>query len=148
MIRPVVVVVSGLLGDLLTAFKKKMMAAAARVAFLLAFVVQLGAPAAIDVVHLDAGSFEHDTQAATGATTGDWVVKFYTHGCAECDAMSNDWGEMALNVKVFTQRTCGAFLISRNRIVQLLQKSIVPTAHPSAIVSSSRYQTCLRSTQP
>lgn len=30
-----------------------------------------------EVVILDDSNFEHLTQAATGATTGDWFVKFY-----------------------------------------------------------------------
>ena len=29
-------------------------------------------------------SFEHLTQAATGATTGDWLVHFYKDECEEC----------------------------------------------------------------
>lgn len=38
-----------------------------------------------DVVReLTDGTFEHDTQAATGATTGDWVVEFYSETCAMC----------------------------------------------------------------
>ena len=35
-----------------------------------------GIPGA-EVVILTASNFEHDTQAASGATTGDWFVKFY-----------------------------------------------------------------------
>ena len=30
-----------------------------------------------DVVELDEGNFEHLTQISTGATTGDWFIKFY-----------------------------------------------------------------------
>lgn len=30
-----------------------------------------------EVIILDSGNFEHLTQAATGSTTGDWLVKFY-----------------------------------------------------------------------
>lgn len=33
--------------------------------------------AASDVVILTEESFERETQAATGATTGDWLVEFY-----------------------------------------------------------------------
>jgi len=32
---------------------------------------------ASEVVTLDDTNFEHLTQAASGATTGDWFVKFY-----------------------------------------------------------------------
>lgn len=34
---------------------------------------------------LDDNSFEHLTQAATGATTGNWLVVFYTNKCANAD---------------------------------------------------------------
>jgi len=30
-------------------------------------------------------NFEHDTQAASGATTGDWLVLFYTDSCEKCE---------------------------------------------------------------
>ena len=32
---------------------------------------------ATNVRELTDDNFEHDTQAATGATTGDWLVEFY-----------------------------------------------------------------------
>lgn len=32
---------------------------------------------ASEVVVLDSKNFEHLTQASTGATTGDWLIKFY-----------------------------------------------------------------------
>lgn len=34
---------------------------------------------------LDDTSFEHETQASTGGTTGSWLVSFEFTGCKECD---------------------------------------------------------------
>ncbi|XP_066989793.1 thioredoxin domain-containing protein [Macrobrachium rosenbergii] len=40
------------------------------------------------VVHyLNDDNFEHDTQASTGATTGDWLVMFTRSGCNTCSHM-------------------------------------------------------------
>lgn len=44
---------------------------------LLAAVAAVVVSGASEVVTLDDSNFEHLTQAATGATTGDWFVKFY-----------------------------------------------------------------------
>ena len=30
-----------------------------------------------DVIELNEENFEHETQVSTGATTGDWFIKFY-----------------------------------------------------------------------
>lgn len=43
--------------------------------FLLLFIA--ATTLASDVIVLDTSNFEHLTQASTGATTGDWLVKFY-----------------------------------------------------------------------
>eukprot|EP00656_Telonema_subtile_P026350 TRINITY_DN28328_c0_g1_i2.p2 TRINITY_DN28328_c0_g1~~TRINITY_DN28328_c0_g1_i2.p2 ORF type:complete len:192 (+),score=59.04 TRINITY_DN28328_c0_g1_i2:112-687(+) len=53
----------------------------------------------IDVAHLDTANFEHDTQAATGATTGDWLVKFYSPKCTKCDQITEPWGDLAVSLK-------------------------------------------------
>ena len=34
------------------------------------------------------GNFEHLTQAATGATTGDWLVMFFTPSCQLCTRLT------------------------------------------------------------
>ena len=36
------------------------------------------------VIALDSVTFEHDTQASTGMTTGDWFVLFYADMCGHC----------------------------------------------------------------
>jgi hypothetical protein len=38
------------------------------------------------LVELIDDNFEHLTQAATGATTGDWFVQFFRDDCEECEA--------------------------------------------------------------
>ena len=43
--------------------------------FVLSFFVWLSF--ASDVIELNEENFEHETQASTGATTGDWFIKFY-----------------------------------------------------------------------
>ncbi len=37
------------------------------------------------LVELIDDNFEHLTQAATGATTGDWLVQFFREDCQECE---------------------------------------------------------------
>ena len=50
------------------------------------------------VIELTDANFEHDTQASTGATTGDWFVAF-TDGRNSPQEISPDfdqiWGELA-----------------------------------------------------
>ena len=40
------------------------------------------------VQELTDSTFEHLTQAATGATTGDWLVMFFTPSCALCTRLT------------------------------------------------------------
>lgn len=41
-------------------------------------------------------SFEHDTQASTGATTGDWFVLFHNTSCPTKLAIEPNWELAAL----------------------------------------------------
>merc|ERR1719197_1957354 len=54
---------------------------------------------ASDVVHLTGDNFEHETQAASGATTGDWLVKFYAPWCSHCKRMEPVWEDVATNLR-------------------------------------------------
>eukprot|EP00921_Rhytidocystis_pertsovi_P002659 GHVQ01004568.1.p1 GENE.GHVQ01004568.1~~GHVQ01004568.1.p1 ORF type:complete len:284 (-),score=29.95 GHVQ01004568.1:734-1585(-) len=47
------------------------------------------------VISLTDQSFEHDTQASTGATTGDWLVLFYSPHCGHCHAVLTVWESVA-----------------------------------------------------
>eukprot|EP00927_Polykrikos_kofoidii_P049654 TRINITY_DN43691_c0_g1_i1.p1 TRINITY_DN43691_c0_g1~~TRINITY_DN43691_c0_g1_i1.p1 ORF type:complete len:178 (+),score=42.96 TRINITY_DN43691_c0_g1_i1:76-534(+) len=40
-------------------------------------------------------TFEHDTQASTGATTGTWLVAFGEAGCARCDQIYEEIEEQS-----------------------------------------------------
>ena len=40
------------------------------------------------VRELTDSTFEHQTQAATGATTGDWLVMFFTPACSLCTRLT------------------------------------------------------------
>uniref|UniRef100_A0A6M2DWL0 Putative thioredoxin domain-containing protein n=1 Tax=Xenopsylla cheopis TaxID=163159 RepID=A0A6M2DWL0_XENCH len=44
-------------------------------------------------------SFEHLTQAATGATTGDWLVMFYSTECVDCQRLGARWEAVAAKIK-------------------------------------------------
>jgi len=51
------------------------------------------------VIELNDDNFEHDTQAATGATTGDWLIEFYAPWCGFCSQLAPVWEEVASSLK-------------------------------------------------
>lgn len=52
-----------------------------------------------DVVVLTSKNFEMETQAATGGTTGDWLVEFYAPWCGHCKNLQPVWEELATELK-------------------------------------------------
>jgi len=52
-----------------------------------------------DVVVLTLDNFEHLTQLNSGATTGDWFIKFYAPWCGHCKRLAPTWEEVATDLK-------------------------------------------------
>ncbi|XP_011301871.1 thioredoxin domain-containing protein [Fopius arisanus] len=44
-------------------------------------------------------TFEHLTQASSGATTGDWFVMFYSNDCIDCQRMGARWEAVGARIK-------------------------------------------------
>jgi len=74
----------------------------------LAAAASAGSPfvAAGSPIVLDETNFEHLTQASTGATTGDWFIKFYAPWCGHCKRLAPTWEAMADTMK-------GKFMIAK-----------------------------------
>ena len=47
------------------------------------------------ITALCAQNFEHLTQAATGATTGDWLVKFCKSSVSRCSRVESTWSKLS-----------------------------------------------------
>ncbi|XP_055525888.1 thioredoxin domain-containing protein [Wyeomyia smithii] len=52
-----------------------------------------------NVRELSDENFEHLTQASSGATTGDWLIMFYTSNCVDCKRLTAIWEAVAADLK-------------------------------------------------
>jgi len=64
---------------------------------------------------LDSTNFEHDTQASTGMTTGDWFVEFYAPWCGHCKKLTPIWDRLAETLK--KKVTIAKVDVTKNRIL-------------------------------
>eukprot|EP00922_Rhytidocystis_sp_ex-Travisia-forbesii_P018965 GHVS01028164.1.p1 GENE.GHVS01028164.1~~GHVS01028164.1.p1 ORF type:complete len:243 (+),score=28.64 GHVS01028164.1:67-795(+) len=64
------------------------------------------------VLTLTDSNFEHDTQAASGSTTGDWFVLFLSPKCVHCHRVMPAWEELGKAMK--GQMNIGKLDVSSN----------------------------------
>ncbi len=55
-------------------------------------------PHGAEVIELKEKNFEHLTQAATGATSGDWLVLFCKESVQRCQKVGENWSRVAINL--------------------------------------------------
>uniref|UniRef100_A0A1B6KMU8 Thioredoxin domain-containing protein n=1 Tax=Graphocephala atropunctata TaxID=36148 RepID=A0A1B6KMU8_9HEMI len=76
------------------------------------------------VRELNDENFEHITQAASGATTGDWFVMFYATNCVECQRLQARWETVGsklkrrLNIARVNRQTTGQVTSRRFGVVE------------------------------
>lgn len=75
-----------------------------------------------NVVDLDDGNFEHLTQAATGATTGDWFVKFYREDCQDCKGLEMSWVKLAEKVAEDSELTVSIARVNADKSPELVKR--------------------------
>mmetsp|Transcript_33263 Transcript_33263/g.61835 ORF Transcript_33263/g.61835 Transcript_33263/m.61835 type:complete len:214 (-) Transcript_33263:366-1007(-) len=90
--------------------------ASSRLALISLLVVAHGKRVVPGKVHvLTNDNFEHDTQAATGATTGDWFVEFYAPWCGHCRQLAPTWEKLAKTLK--KKVTVAKVDVTKNRLL-------------------------------
>ncbi|XP_075232149.1 protein disulfide-isomerase A4 [Lycorma delicatula] len=69
-------------------------------------------------------TFEHLTQASSGATTGDWFVMFHATNCVECKRLQATWEAVGaklktrMNVAMINRQTTGRVTSRRFGIIE------------------------------
>ena len=70
-------------------------------ALLLAISFLMIAPTNAEIVSLNDQTFEHQTQASTGMTTGSWLVLFSVPDCPPCEALKPMLEDLGKDEEVF-----------------------------------------------